>query len=407
MRDSSQGTSAVAECRNAETAPVTGPTQVIILAGSPGRESRWTRGIPRPLLPLAKSSLIESLLARLNALESAEYVVCADGAGERISAHLKWASDERTENEIPRIAYHHDSRPRGSAGRLRDSLKNAEAGPILVLPGSLWLEDDPASLIERHRASGNVLTVFSTDDGRGGKNGERVFSGPTTLYCCEPSVLEHIRERGCQDLAGDLIPALQRAGLAVGAAVLNSNTREVNDWASYLHAVARSIACANSVPKVRSQQGADIWAGPDSWIAPNARLVGPIIMGHGCRIESGAAVVGPVVLGNYSVVESGARLIRTVAPSGLKVAPRAITSDCIVVPMVHQAAVGRPAAFGSTSGTSEVNTGDRKDWNRAAQTRGSGTWAGAWIVMAALIGVSCWSHWSTLEVLWIAAFSGP
>ena len=44
--------------------PMTG-VDAVILAGAVGCESQWTRGIPRPLLPLPGTTLVEALLSRI------------------------------------------------------------------------------------------------------------------------------------------------------------------------------------------------------------------------------------------------------------------------------------------------------------------------------------------------------
>ena len=61
---------------------------LVILAGTIGQDAPWTRGCPRPLLPLAGTTLLERLLATFEHNDSAARAVCANGHTDVIARHL-------------------------------------------------------------------------------------------------------------------------------------------------------------------------------------------------------------------------------------------------------------------------------------------------------------------------------
>ena len=203
---------------------------------------------------------------------------------------------------------------------------------VFVAEASVWLEDDPVWMLERHRAEGNALTVFCTPGlGRSG-SGPNGSLKPAGLYCCDRAVLDFIPEYGYYDLKEQLVPALQREGLRVGAVTLPHQTCKVIDWATYLHALTRAFFLGRFQDGRFRQIAPEIWCGEGVEIAPQARVVGPALLGHGCRVADGAVVMGPTILGDGSYVGPGSWLIRVVAPHGVRFPAGTSVADQVVTP---------------------------------------------------------------------------
>jgi mannose-1-phosphate guanylyltransferase len=66
------------------------------------------------------------------------------------------------------------------------------------------------------------------------------------------------------------------------------------------------------------------------WMAPSARLVGPVMLGAGAVIGEGATLVGPTVIGPGCRVGAGALLSRSVLWSNAHVGERAVLDRCLV-----------------------------------------------------------------------------
>lgn len=284
---------------------------IVLLAGTVGRDGPWTRGLPRALLPLPGQTLIEALLRRLTDGLHGATVICANGSTDRIADALA----ERLGGDAS-LRFHRDSMPRGSAGCLKDCEPLLSGQSILVAAGSVWLEDDPAELVRRHRASGNALTVFCVREDTAPGSDHPGELRPLALYCCEPEVLRLIRGAGFQDVKEQLIPAVRQAGLRVGAETLRGASHEVLDHAGYLRALGRAITQGSFDTRGYERVAPDIWCGRGVSIAAHARVVGPALLDHHASLADGSVAVGPVLIGCGASLEKDSRLIRGVADRG-------------------------------------------------------------------------------------------
>jgi len=297
----------------------------VILAGTVGREPGWTQGQPRPLLPLPGTTLIEGLVGGARRSGDGMCVVCANGHTDVIAKHLaRRAPADR------RLGFFEDSLPRGTAGCLRSCRPQLSGQTILVTGGSVFLDDDPESMYEQHKAQGNALTVFcSRYPEIAAATGETLLR-PVGVYCCEPTVLDYIRPHGFQDLKEQVIPALKDAGLRVGAVAVSDSTCEVVDWHTYVGVLDRVLSAGRFDALGYTQVAPGIWFGNDVKVAPGARIVGPALLGHGCRIDDRAVLIGPTILGNGCRVGGASWLVRVVAADGTCVSAAASVADRFV-----------------------------------------------------------------------------
>ncbi|MFQ5591523.1 MAG: exosortase, partial [Phycisphaerae bacterium] len=153
---------------------------------------------------------------------------------------------------------------------------------------------------------------------------------PAGIYCCDRSVLGYIPPKGYFDLKEQLVPALRKAGLRVGAVLLPGQTCEVLNWPTYMRLLSDALSREQIATEGYVQLAPGIWSGEDVRITPHARIVGPALLGHRCTIEDGATIVGPAVLGEGCHVAEGAWVIRTAASAGASIGRNACVSDAIV-----------------------------------------------------------------------------
>lgn len=291
----------------------------VVLAGSLGLEPSWTGGLIRPLLPLPGGVVLDHLLARLKRLGGRTYI-CANGRTLLILNHFRRGGLNFTPEVLE------DKVPLGTAGCLKMCEPRLRAGTFFVSGGAVWLDDDPEWMLEQHRKSGNVLTVFCGKDpyspGMAGLNHLR----PAGIYCCETSILGHIQGQRFQDIKEQLVPALQREGLKVGSVRLRGNTVEVCDWPTYLDVVSRSLGeFARSEHEYR-QLKESVWCGEGVEIAPTAHLVGPLLIGRGSKIGKQATIIGPALVGEFCEVEGRTRIVRSVVPDRVRL-PATLYAD--------------------------------------------------------------------------------
>jgi exosortase len=337
---------------------------LVILAGTIGQDAPWARGCPRPLLPLAGTTLLERLLATFEHRDSAARAVCANGHTDVIARHLAGRNVGRG------LMIVEDGVPRGTAGCLKACESLTGANTILLVGASVWFEDDPEWLLEQHRSSGNALTVFCASDAACVGSGFGRALKPAGIYCCDRAALQYIRPTGYQDLKEQWVPVLREAGLRVGAVTLRGGSCEVSDWSSYIHVLARSLSDERLAERGYRRLVPDIWCGEDVEIAPQARIVGPALLGHGCKIEDGAVIVGPAILGDGSHVGRDSWLVRVVAAEGVRFPPGSSVTDRLIPP--HPAAsteILRPAAAASETGATSVVSNPQPSGRRSSIRR--------------------------------------
>lgn len=284
----------------------------VILAGTVGEHMSWTRGLPRPLLPLPGTTILQSLLTSFHKSGTdGSCTICANGQTRQISEHVLPQDANRQ-----RYLFLEDHLPLGTAGCLKACEPGLSGRSILVVGSAVWFEDDPTWMLQEHRRQGNAMTIFCTPDTSFSRADGMTLRRPAGIFCCESSVLQHIRSSGYWDMKEQLIPALRKAGLRVGAITLRQHTKEVSDWASYIEVLGRSLLPDRFAASDHTQLAPGIWCGRDVSIAPSARIVGPAVFGHGCHIDDDSVIIGPTMLGDECRVEQDTWLIRAVAPPG-------------------------------------------------------------------------------------------
>ncbi len=365
----------------------------VILAGNVGQEAPWTQGVPRPLLPLPGTTLIEALLAGATERRCGSLTVCANGRTELIAERLAQSADIS-----PPVTFMKDNLPLGTAGCLKACEKRLTGGPIFVSGASVWLADDPEWMLAQHRAQRNALTVFCTyeADIDGIKTG--AFFRPAGIFCCDPLVLDLIRPHGFQDIKEQLIPALQRAGHRVGAVTLREPTCEVLDWSTYLDVLGQSLSDRRFDTRKYRKITPDVWCGEDVTIADDARVVGPAFLGHGCRLDSASVVIGPTLLGANTHIEEGAWLVRGVAPANATITRGSCITDRFIAP---------PRVPGPGSHTIDRTASDASIWKDSpTEDRPTAIDACACgmqrscVAALAVVGAFIWAFWHTLTDLW-------
>ncbi len=288
-------------------------TAIILMSGRDFGRCPLASRLPTALWPVGEYKVVEKLLVHLADNGIKKVVICSSGL-DRAS----YADSIRRDNRLE-LEFLYEPLPVGTAGCIRDASAGQTDGLLLVFPASLVNPPPVDVLINAHYEGKSDLTVmFNPSDGGTARPGQT--SG---IYICSQRIVEHIPEGGYFDIKEGLIPAMLRAGKTVNAATLPKNAGNFRNRHQYLRAIADYLE-QTTQPKTQ-----------DGFIAPSAKIIGPVIIMEGARISDGATVVGPAIISGNVTLCSGSIVVNSVLWDGVQTGPNCRIQqsvlDCNVV----------------------------------------------------------------------------
>ncbi len=341
----------------------------IVLAGShhwgDGVFERVLRG---PLLPVAHTPLIHYPLHWLRDAGIRSAVLCANSA----TPSLRNALGDGTSMELA-LEYFEDHEPRGPAGCARDAMAMSSAQTFVVIEGTIVPTLDFAAMLTAHRNSGAAATVVVEFDRRRRGMASGIRRQPAGIYVFERQALNRVAEHGYQDIKEGLLGKLNASGEHVAMHEVSGLSAKVLDYSSYA-AVSRWLV-ASSIDRPSFLSHYDrVGEGlhhPTAVVHPTARLIGPVLLGEGARIEENAVIVGPASIGVRTIVGARALVSRSFVWDECVIGDEAMVDSsvladrCVVPPGDHLKSVTQlPDQYGSPfgqSGTGSASGGVRAD----------------------------------------------
>jgi NDP-sugar pyrophosphorylase family protein len=219
----------------------------VVLAGGVGSRLRpYTMNIPKPLLPLGDTPVIEVVLRQL-AQQGFKRVVLTVGH----LPHLLMAFLGDGERYGLQLEYAVEDQPLGTAGPLRRV--NGLEDEVLVMNGDLLTTIDYRGLVERHRAVGAAATIALSERSVQIDYGVIRFAddGSLTRYEEKPSINYHVStgvyvvSRTAVEFVADghfdmpqLMSALADAGRRVHCEITPAYWQDIGRFADYEQASA-------------------------------------------------------------------------------------------------------------------------------------------------------------------------
>jgi len=299
------------------------PTTALIVAGGRGtRLLPLTTEVPKPMLPFCGAPLLAGLARRL-AGQGVERIGLIVGADTAPFAAL-----------VPMLAPHGlevflvpEPTPLDTAGGVRAATLDLDE-PVLVLNGDVLSDLDVAALARRHVDADAAVTISLTRVADTSTFGVCVLDGDRiTAFIEKPesgSLPDHdtvnagayilaagvlrLFPEGPLSFEREVFPALLEAGGTIAGAVHEGVWTDLGTPGRFLAGQRLVLDGALTWPPlddlgVHGETG-DVRVGRDVWIAPGARLDGPLVLGDGVRVEAGAAV-GPYVVAEPGVTIGG------------------------------------------------------------------------------------------------------
>lgn len=334
---------------------------MILAAGKGTRVRPLTNVMPKPMIPLVRKPVMESIIEHLaqhgfdqifintSYLSSAIENYFRDG--ERLGVQIAYSYEGQLENG------QFVDRPVGSAGGMRkiQDFCGFFDSTFAVLCGDALIDVDLGAVLEFHRSRGAAATivtkavpleevskygvVVTDDDGRVKSfqekpKAEQALStnANTGIYIFEPSVFDHIPSGQEYDIGGQLFPALIEKGAPVYAVAQPFQWVDIGSVTDFWHATR--LALSGEVRGYRLP-GVEIRPGVRAGLGIRAdwskvQISGPVYIGSGTSIGDGAVIEGPAVIGSNCVIEAGAQVRASIIGDYTRVASVASLSERIV-----------------------------------------------------------------------------
>ena len=206
---------------------------VVINAGGKGtRLDPYTRILPKALIPVGDTPIIERIMRQFQDWGCDEFHIIINHKKELIKAYF-------SENEhVYHIIWHEEMMPLGTAGGL-SLLKDAFEGTLFFTNCDILVQTDYRCLVKKHQENKNDISIVSalksmsvpygvieTDDKgevvRFREKPEYSFLTNTGLYLLEPNVIDRIKTGISQDFP-DLLADEMEISSKVGVLPIREN----------------------------------------------------------------------------------------------------------------------------------------------------------------------------------------
>lgn len=207
---------------------------IIIMAGGKGtRLYPYTKILPKPLIPVEGVPILERILNRFFEYGAKEFYMTVNYRKEMIRSYFNDIDPEY------KIHYIEEDEPLGTAGSIRLINKDFDQ-PVIVTNCDILIRAEYDKVLERHRESGNCMTIVSSvknttlpygvlhvkEDGIITAVEEKpTFSNliNTGMYVIDPDVIPNI-PKGKVFHMTDLIEVLMKEGRPIGMFPISENS---------------------------------------------------------------------------------------------------------------------------------------------------------------------------------------
>lgn len=224
---------------------------VVVMAGGEGTRLRpLTNILPKPLLPIGKKTIVETIMDRFVELGSRRFFISLNYMADTIERYLTEHNDGRYD-----LTFFREDRPMGSGGSLsliRDKIKE----PFWVTNCDNILQQDLAEIVEVHRQNKNEMTVVAAVKGmklsygnlitgdheqvvRVEEKPEFLFRVNTGVYILEPQLLREIPDNQYYPITDLMNTIIKRNGRVGCFPITDGSWCDIGNWEDYTRALGR------------------------------------------------------------------------------------------------------------------------------------------------------------------------
>jgi mannose-1-phosphate guanylyltransferase len=316
---------------------------MILAAGKGTRIQPITHHLPKPMVPILRKPVMESIVEHLRSFGIDQIMVNTshlapviedyfrDGQGHGV--HLGYSFEGRLQGkELVSEAL-------GSAGGMKriQDFSGFFDETFIVVCGDAWIDLDIAAVERFHRDRGALATivlkqvpnsevskygVVATDaDGQITQFQEKPLPQDaisntinTGIYLFEPEIFEHIPSGRAYDIGGELFPDIAAQGLPFYGIDIPFQWVDIGTLPDIWDATRRVLegeVVGYPLPGIERAPG--IRTGINVRIdLDQVDITPPVFIGSGSEVGNGAVIKGPTQIGAGCVIESGAEVIECI-----------------------------------------------------------------------------------------------
>lgn len=359
--------------------------KAVIMAGGEGSRLRpLTIRRPKPMVPVVDRPAILHIIELLKRHGITEVVITLQYLASVVQEYLGDGSSYGVN-----IHYTVEESPLGTAGSVRLGEEWLD-DTFMVISGDALTDFDLSAVIRYHKQKRAMATlvlkrmpnpleygvVIIDDQDRVKQFQEKpswgeVFSDTvnTGIYILEPSVFKYYEAGQVFDFSNQLFPMLLEKGDPMYGYVADGYWCDIGSIPDYMTASADYLRGQVHLPRLgrETEPGSGIWVEEDVEIARDAQITGPVFLGMGVKVKSGAIIRGPAVIRESAIIDARATIDRAIIWRNCYVGERAEVRGAILQTQVSikpQAMIFEGSVIGDTTiiGTGAVVHPNVKIW---------------------------------------------
>ena len=296
--------------------------KAVIMAGGFGTRLRpLTMTIPKPMVPLLNSPMMEHIVNLLKKHKINEIVSVLYFQPDVIKEYFDDGS--KFGIDMKYVQAHADY---GTAGAVKNAYKYLNER-FIIISGDVLTDFDISAALEFHKKNKSMATILLTrvstplqygivitdKDGKIVRFLEKpswgeVFSDTinTGIYILEPEVLDLIPYQEEFDFSKDLFPLMLRKKMPLFGYVADGYWRDIGNLNEYQQGQFDALK-GNINLAVRGTKSENVIAGSQTKIAPTAKFSGTVVIGKNSVIGEHAIIIDSVI-GDNVIIGMGAKL---------------------------------------------------------------------------------------------------
>ncbi len=312
-------------------------------AGLGTRLRPLTYEVPKPMVPVVNRPVMEHILELLPRHGFREVIANLHWFPETIRERFGDGSALGVD-----LAYSHEDELLGTAGGVRNVAEFFGDEPFLVMAGDALTDIDLAGLRAAHESNGGIATLavkrvsdvseygVVIADSEGRIQGFQEKPDPAEalselascmIYVLEPEIFDYFPDRPVADFALEVFPALLENDVTFHVHPIDDYWNDVGSLPEYIQG---NLDALDGAVEVNAGGSLLDPSGDEAAVETGEPGVGGrVLVGEGCELDPGARLDGPLVIGDGASVGSGALVKHSVLLPGSQVPAGAIVAGAI------------------------------------------------------------------------------